>query len=109
VKGNNPAERLRILVQQWRQQQIPESGTANAMVTVISGSKKLKEEVSAQIIENDQDFSTLRTHFKLIMYKELKYKFRPWMCLQQIDLNPTVSFRGYELIRNIEFAKDNNQ
>jgi len=43
------------------------------------------------------------------MYKELKYKFRPWMCLQQIDLNPTVSFRGYEIIRNIEFAKDNNQ
>jgi hypothetical protein len=59
VKGNNPAERLRILVQQWRQQQIPESGIANAMVSLISGSKKLKEEVSAQIVENDQDFSTL--------------------------------------------------
>jgi len=109
VKGNNPAERLRILVQQWRQQQIPESGIANAMVSVMSGSKKLKEEVSAQMIENDQDFSTLQTHFKLIMYKELKYKFRPWMCLQQIDLNPTVSFRGYEIIRNVEFAEDNNQ
>jgi hypothetical protein len=108
VRGHNPSERLRLLVQQWRHQQIPLSGIADAMVTVISGSKKLKEEVSTQIINQDQDFEQLRTHFKMVMYKELQHKFRPWMCLQQIDLNPTVSFRGYDIIRNVEFAEENN-
>jgi hypothetical protein len=108
VRGNNPAERLRLLVQQWRHQQIPMSGIADAMVTVISDSKKLKEEVTTQIINQDQEFEQLSKHFKMVMYKELQHKFRPWMCLQQIDLNPTVSFCGYDIIRNVEFAEENN-
>ncbi len=47
--------------------------------------------------------------YKDRMYRQLKYKFRAWICLQQIDTNATVSFRGYDLIRNIEFAKEDHQ
>jgi hypothetical protein len=78
-KGSNPTERLRLLVQQWRQQKISESGIADAMVNVISGLKKLQKEVTTQIISNEQDFCQLSTHFKMVMYNELKYKFRAWV------------------------------
>lgn len=95
-------------MQQWQQQKISESGIADAMVNVFSGSKKLQKEVTTQIISNEQDFCQLSTHFKMVMYNELKYKFRAWVCLQQIDLNPTISFRGYEIIHNTDFLQENN-
>jgi hypothetical protein len=37
------------------------------------------------------------------MYKELKWKFRPWVCLMELNKVATVSFQGYEVIRRIEF------
>jgi hypothetical protein len=42
-------------------------------------------------------------HYKAEMYQSLQWKFRPWVCLMELDKVATVSFRGYEVIRKIEF------
>jgi len=109
VKNGNPTERLRILMQQWQQQQIPISGIADAVVKAISTSKKLRNEVCSQIIENESEFPDLYKHFSSKIYQEVKYKFRPWLCLQELDLNASVSFRAYDAIRMIEFAEEENK
>ena len=43
------------------------------------------------------------------MFKQVKYKFRPWLCLQELDLNASVSFRAYDAIRMIKFAEEENK
>jgi hypothetical protein len=40
------------------------------------------------------------------MYKELKWKFQPWVCLE-LDKVCTMSFQGYEVIQSIEFHGEN--
>jgi hypothetical protein len=47
--------------------------------------------------------------FEAKIIKEIKYKFRPWICLQQLDLCATVSFRAFHIIRKIEFCEDERQ
>jgi hypothetical protein len=42
------------------------------------------------------------------MYKQLRYKFRPWICLQQLDLSATVSFQAYDAVSKIEFCVEPN-
>jgi len=41
-------------------------------------------------------------------YEELQEKFKPWVCLRELDFVATVSFRGYEVIRRIEFSNAEN-
>jgi hypothetical protein len=61
------------------------------------------------IINNEEVFSVASDFFQQKLYKELKYKFCPWICLQQLDLAATVGFRAYDTIHMIEFAEDENK
>jgi hypothetical protein len=45
----------------------------------------------------------LQNYFGGIRYEKLKQKFCPWICLCELDLVATVSFRGYEVIHRVEF------
>jgi hypothetical protein len=45
----------------------------------------------------------LRIYFYGKRYQEIKEKFSPWVCLRELDLVATVSFRGYDIIRKVEF------
>ena len=42
------------------------------------------------------------------LYKQLREKFKPWVCLRELDLAATVSLRGYDVIRRIEFHEEEN-
>jgi hypothetical protein len=44
--------------------------------------------------------------FELKLYKQLREKFKPWVCLRELDLATTVSLRGYDVIRRIEFHEE---
>jgi hypothetical protein len=37
------------------------------------------------------------------MNKSIQQKFSCWVCLLCLDLAASISFRGYEVIRNVEF------
>jgi hypothetical protein len=41
-------------------------------------------------------------------YEELQGKFKPWVCLRELDFVATVSFCGYEVIHRIEFSNAEN-
>ncbi len=41
-------------------------------------------------------------------YVELQEKFKPWVCLQELDFVATVSFHGYEVIQRIEFCNEDD-
>ena len=65
--------------------------------------------LNQSIINNAELFSPVSDFFQQKMYNELRYKFRPWICLQQLDMAATVSFRAYDTIRLVEFAEDDNK
>jgi hypothetical protein len=50
----------------------------------------------------------VKMHFESKVYKELQQKFSAWVCLRELDFVATVSFRGYESIRRIEFNEEEN-
>jgi hypothetical protein len=109
VRSGNPTKRLQILVQQWQQQQIPIPVICDALLNVMVQSKKLRNEICTQLTKSAQDFPDLYQHFYTKIYQEIKYKFRPWVCLQELDLMASVSFRAYDAIRMIEFAEEESK
>ncbi len=59
--------------------------------------------ISKYIKEQEEQFCDLRTYFYSKRYQELQQKFSPWVCLRELDLVATVSFRGYDIIHKVEF------
>ena len=51
----------------------------------------------------------VRSQFEIKLYKELREKFVRWICLRELDLAATVSLRGYDVIRQIEFHNEENK
>ena len=49
------------------------------------------------------------SQFEIKLYKQLQEKFLPWICLRELDLAATVSLRGYDVIRRIEFHEEENK
>jgi hypothetical protein len=44
--------------------------------------------------------------FHKTIYCSVKDKFKPWVCLRELDLAGTVSLRGFDVIRKIEFSNE---
>jgi hypothetical protein len=65
--------------------------------------KKIKKHL-LQAVEADLPDLCLQLEMKL--YKQLREKFKPWVCLRELDLAATVSLRGYDVIRRIEFHEE---
>jgi len=68
--------------------------------------KKFKKHVF-QAIQNH--IPEVSVQFESKMYKQLRQKFLPWICLRELDLAATVSLRGYDVIRQIEFHMEDKK
>jgi hypothetical protein len=75
------------------------SALVSGFLRVLMMRKKNLKPIIAFIISQEEQLSTLYTYFAGKRYKELKDKFKPWICLRELDLVATVSFSGYEVIR----------
>ncbi len=69
--------------------------------SVMCTEKKFEKHLIDGIIS--RDLPRISTHYNSTMYKELKWKVRPWVCRMELDKVATVSFRGYEIIKRTEF------
>ena len=70
--------------------------------------KKMVPAICSIVKEFDGPLHDLKSYYEGRMYKHLCYKFRPWICLQQLDLSATVSFRAYDAVSKIEFCEEPN-
>ena len=81
-----------------------EKEIVEGIINVLTSSRKYKG-MTQDVITSRQDILPVITaHFGSVKYEELKFKFRPWKCLEALDLSPTVSFRAFDTIRKIEFG-----
>lgn len=64
------------MVQVLQKQNVDVTNIVQGVLKVITDTKKLKNEMSAQIIAVKGQFLELSTYFETLMYKQVKYKFR---------------------------------
>jgi hypothetical protein len=79
------------------------------IIAGLMSKKSLRKEVSHVLQDHLELLPELSLYIGNKLYEEVKYKFRPWICLQQLDLQATVSFRSFDIIRKIEFIQDEKQ
>lgn len=103
---NTPFDATSKMLTEFVRRKVPMDEVVNGVLSAMISRTRLHGEMNNFIISNEDTFSRASECFRLKMYKELQYKFRGWMCLQQLDLAATVSFRSYDTIRMIEFAED---
>jgi len=107
-KGSNPYRNTCNLLSSWKNTNLSSEVIANGVVKAISERRYLRDHFCNAVLSYEDSFLHLHKHYGDKLYQEIRYKFRAWKCLQQIDMNPTVSFRSYDIIRRIEFAEDDN-
>jgi hypothetical protein len=56
----------------------------------------------------DEDLPSLKTAFEYHIYNEIRENFKSWVCLWELDLTATVSFRGFDIIRKNEFSDESS-
>jgi hypothetical protein len=79
------------------------------VVSVPLSRKYYRKHLTACIQTNADMLPQLADFFGKKMYGEIRQKFRAWICLQELDMCATVSFRAFDIIRKIEFAEDENK
>ena len=97
----DPAKISEIIIRFLEESELSEEQVVEGFLSAICVKKSYEKFISQGII--NMNLPQVSSHYKSIMYKELKWKFRPWICLRELDKVATVSFRGYEVIRRIEF------
>lgn len=88
---------------------LPISDIVIGVLSALSSCSCMIKEINNFIMSNESTFSVASNYFHDKMYQELRHKFRPWVCLQQLDLAATVSFRAYDIIRSVEFADEEDK
>jgi len=80
----------------------------NGFLSALMKRKKNVRPIVAFIIAQEEQLAALSTYYGGRRYNELQEKFKPWVCLRELDLVATVSFSGYEVMRKIEFSGEQN-
>ena len=83
-----------------------DDAVVKSVVGALVSERKYRTHLTEAIIENEGMIPTLPCHYESQMYRKLQHKFRPWLCLQELDLCATVSFHAFDRIRNIEFCEE---
>jgi hypothetical protein len=97
------------MLKTWKEHRVSNADIANGIIEALAVKKNIKEAFCDGIKIHEDLFPIVATYFQDKMYEQLRYKFRPWVCLQELDVNANVSFRSYDAIRMIEFAKEENK
>ena len=70
--------------------------------------KKTRQHIVNAVLESAVG-NDVKKHVEVKFYKSLQEKFAPWKCLLHLDLEASVSFRGLNVIRKIEFYGEEKQ
>ncbi len=106
---SNPGNALDVLFRQLIDNGYPPHEIMQGFTTTIASKKSLQKHFCTSLSTVIDQLPEVKSLCRHVFMKEIKYKFRPWVCLQQLDLCATVSFRAFDIIRKIEFLGDEKQ
>lgn len=106
--SEDPFSAAKNLLQELMNKQVDVNEIVNGFMRALTRTRQMKKQVAKFLIAQENHLSQIKTYFGGLMYKELQDKFKTWVCLRELDLVATVSFRGYDTIRKIEFHEEDN-
>jgi len=106
--ADSPSKAAIAVIKKLQQKEVADKDIVRGFMTALTKTKKLSSEVVSFLTEQENHIARLKKYFGDIRYKEIQEMFKPWVCLRELDLVATVSFRGYEVIRRIEFHEAEN-
>jgi hypothetical protein len=83
---------MHSLVQKLSKNNVSNSNIVNDIIGYMASKQYLRKHICAAIENHIDAMPGVRSYFQTEIYGEIKEKFRPWICLQQLDLCATVSF-----------------
>jgi hypothetical protein len=101
----DPRAAAEVLMKELIVTSVSPSNIAKGFLKALLDRKKCHKSFERFIIDHEVHLSEVEKYFSDKRYLTLKEKFSPWICLRELDFLATVSFRGYEVIRRIEFAE----
>jgi hypothetical protein len=97
----DPNRVAEIILRHLSESDLTEEEVVESFISALCMEKKLQKHLPQAIIS--KSLPEVSSHYKNVMYQTLRWKVRPWVCLMELDKVATVSFRGYDDIRKIEF------
>jgi hypothetical protein len=107
-KGDDSFVGADFLIKFFFSKKISNADIVNGFLSALMSRKRNINPIASFLIAQEEHLADLRNYFYGRRYKELQDKFKPWLCLRELDLVATVSFSGYQVIRNIEFHGEEN-
>jgi hypothetical protein len=101
---DDPHAAAEVLMKELVAKKVSPSSITSGFLEALMSRKRCRKTFEEFVIEQGAELPLVRSHFGAVMYEELQQKFSPWICLRELDFAAMVSFRGYEVIRRIEFA-----
>jgi hypothetical protein len=81
---------------------ISEAEIVKGFLSALCGKKKTRKHIVSALLDSIVG-ENIKADVEVAFYKSIQEKFAPWKCLLHLDLEASVSFRGVNIIRKIEF------
>jgi hypothetical protein len=81
---------------------ISEAEIVKGFLSALCEKKKTRKHIVSALLESIVG-ENIKADVEVAFYKSIQEKFAPWKCLLHLDLEASVSFRGLNIIRKIEF------
>jgi hypothetical protein len=101
-----PIKLFHNLFQQLMKNNFTSEDVVHDVISQLLSRKYFRKHLTTSIQTNIDMLPQLADFFGKKMYGEIRQKFRGWICLQELDMSATVSFRAFDIIQKIEFAED---
>jgi hypothetical protein len=108
VKGNetpDPVESCNALIKVLSDGGTPDNEIADGFLSALCQKKKVKQHIVTAVLDSAIG-KDVKAEVETAMYERIQDKFAPWKCLLHLDLEASVSYRGLNVIRKIEFYGD---
>jgi len=98
----NPVAISKSLIKVLSDAGTPDSEIVEGFLSALCNKKKIQQHVVTAVLDSDIG-KDIKAEVELSMYRKIQEKFAPWKCLLHLDLEGSVSYRGLNVIRKIEF------
>ncbi len=109
INDGSAKKETQQLIRKLRDTNIDSAEIVKGIIDTLMSNTYLRRSVLPALKDHLDAHPKFSAFFETKIIEGIRYKFRPWICLQQLDLCATVSFRAFDIIRKIEFCNDEKQ
>jgi len=101
-----PFKSCSVLVKKLVEKKAPPKIVVTGIMEALMAKKRFHCHIRNYVTSDEfcQSIPSIAEVLQKSVYNGIKEKFKPWVCLRELDLSGTVSLSGFDVIRKIEFS-----